>query len=288
MLSSYACAVPAIMGARTIDNPRDRLVTILVAPWASCSARLPVYLLLLPLLVPGKHQFLALAGLYGLGTAGLMLFAWIFSRFLGRGNAMPAVIELPGYKRPDWLQHSPPSPAPGAALHPSCRHGDFGGLDPAGWCRPIPKAPQLEKAAQLEQSYAGRLGKTIEPVIAPLGFDWKIGIGLLASLAAREVFVSSMSISYSIQEEDEDIGLRKLREVFEARRPDGTAVFSPLVCLSLLVFYVFALQCVSTVAVVRRETNSWRWAGFQFFWMTGSAYLASLLVFQIGRWLGFS
>ncbi|HRX55268.1 MAG TPA: ferrous iron transport protein B [Verrucomicrobiales bacterium] len=289
LLSSYACAVPAIMGARTIDNPRDRLVTILVAPWASCSARLPVYLLLLPLLVPGKHQFLALAGLYGLGTAGLMLFAWIFSRFLGRGNAMPAVIELPGYKRPDW--HS-------ILLQVWHRVRLF--IRRAGtvilavsillWVvQTYPKAPQLEKAAQLEQSYAGRLGKTIEPVIAPLGFDWKIGIGLLASFAAREVFVSSMSISYSIQEEDEDIGLRKLREKFsEARRPDGTAVFSPLVCLSLLVFYVFALQCVSTVAVVRRETNSWRWAGFQFFWMTGSAYLASLLVFQIGRWLGFS
>lgn len=290
LLSSYACAVPGIMGARTIDNPRDRLVTILVAPWASCSARLPVYLLLLPLLVPGQHQFLALAGLYGLGTAGIMTFAWLFSRMLGRRNTMPTVIELPSYKVPVWRS---------VLYQVWTRVRLF--IRRAGtvilaasiilWAlQTYPKASDEEKSAQLEQSYAGRLGKAIEPAIAPLGYDWRIGIGLLASFAAREVFVSSMSISYSIEEdEDEDRGLRNLREKFrEAKRPDGTPVFTPLVCLSLLVFYVFALQCVSTVAVVRRETNSWKWAGFQFLWMTVSAYLAALLVFQLGRAMGFS
>lgn len=290
LLSSYACAVPGIMGTRTIDNPKDRLVTILVAPFASCSARMPVYLIMIATLVPDERvpvltKSLALTGLYALGTAGIFAFAWLFNRLFKRGESSIHIMELPTYKAPAlrtvlthmWERSRLFVRRAGTVIL---------GASILIWAAEnYPKSGGDDPAIQLEQSVAGRLGKAIEPAIAPLGFDWRIGIGLVASFAAREVFVSTMSITYHVAEEAES---DELRDRFrEATRADGGPLFSPLTCVSLMVFYVFALQCVSTLAVVRRETNSWRWPAFQFAYMTLTAYLASLIVYQGGRWLGF-
>jgi ferrous iron transport protein B len=153
-----------------------------------------------------------------------------------------------------------------------------------------PKSPGADKATQQANSIAGKLGKTIEPVIAPLGYDWRIGVGVLASFAAREVFVGAMQITFRVEEsDDEDQTFRLTRDrLADAKRDDGSPLFSPLVCWSLLVFYVFALQCASTVAITKRETNSWKWALFQFGYMTALAYVAALLVYQGGKLLGFT
>jgi len=293
LLSSHACAVPAIMGARTIEHEKDRLITILVAPLASCSARVPVYLLLIAAMLPTETVpplFKAgmLIGLYSLGVIGIFAFAWIFNKVLQRGEAAPSIMELPTYKLPSL---------PSVVFQMAQRAWLF--VKRAGtiilavtvvlWAAdtyPKNDDPHLQR----EQSIAGRLGKAIEPAIAPLGFDWKIGIGLIASFAAREVFNSAMAITYDAGDDgDEESQRLVLRQRFrEAKRDDGTPAFTTLTFLSLLVFYVFAMQCVSTTAIVRRETNSWRWALFQIAYMTTTAWLASFLVYQGGRLLGFS
>ena len=153
-----------------------------------------------------------------------------------------------------------------------------------------PKSESDDPSVQSSQSFAGQIGKAIEPAIKPLGYDWRIGIGIVASFAAREVFVSAMAVTFSVEESDDDEAtLRSLRDrLREAERPDASPVFTPLVCLSLMVFYVFALQCASTVAIVKRETNSWRWPIFQFAYMTATAYIAALIVYQGGRLLGYT
>jgi ferrous iron transport protein B len=295
MLSSYACAIPGIMAARTIEEPKDRLVTILVAPFMSCSARLPVYLLLIAALVssndvPVATQVGLMLTMYALGTGGAFFFAWLFKKTLLRGAPPLMIMELPPYRLPRlrdvfWQMIE--------------RGGIF--VKRAGtvilalsivlWFLanyPKPSADEPETDA-LAHSYAGRAGHAIEPVIAPLGFDWRIGIGLIQSFAAREVFNSSMSVIFSVEEsEDEDASRLKLRDALRAAdRPDGTPLFTPLVCLSLMVFYVFAMQCISTIAVVKRETAGWKWPLFQLFYMTGTAWVASFLLYQIGRALGF-
>ena len=209
MLSSFACAIPGIMATRTIESRKDRLVTILVAPLMSCSARLPVYALMIALLIPSVAPF---------EKAGIMLCMY-----------------------------------PGEAL---------------------------------SHSFAGQMGHAIEPVIAPLGFDWKIGIGLIGSFAAREVFVSTMSIVYNVETADKE-QTESLKETMRREhRSDGKPIYTPLVCVSLMIFYVLAMQCVSTVAIVRRETNSWRWPLFQIAYMTALAWTGSFLVYQGGRWFG--
>ncbi len=291
-LSSYACAVPGIMAARTIDSPKDRLITILIAPFASCSARLPVYTLLIGVLFPaGKVSALTQAGLmlglYALGTIGAFVFAWIFNKFVMKGSSSPMILEMPSYKMPALRS---------IILHVWQRARMF--LIRAGtiilgisiliWAASTyPKSNTEDKAVQMENSFAGRAGKLIEPVIAPLGYDWKIGIGLIGSFAAREVFNSTMSIVYSVESDDDD-NLQPLRDKLASEhRADGRLVYTPLVCISLLVFYVFAMQCVSTTAIVKRETGSWKWALFQLGYMTGTAYVLSLLIFQIGTALGY-
>ncbi|RFC46097.1 MAG: ferrous iron transport protein B [Verrucomicrobia bacterium] len=293
LLSSHACAVPAIMGARTIEHEKDRLITILVAPLASCSARLPVYLLLIAAMMPTETvppltRALILMGLYSGGILGIFLFAWIFNRLLQRTETGPSIMELPTYKLPALTS---------VAFQMLQRGWLF--IKRAGtiilavtivlWAaNNYPKNDN--PALQREQSIAGRLGKAIEPVISPLGFDWKIGIGVIASFAAREVFVSAMAITYEAGEIEDEEGQRMaLRQRFrEARRDDGSPAFTTLTYVSLMVFYVFAMQCASTTAVVRRETNSWKWALFQFGYMTATAWIASFLVFQGGRLFGFS
>ena len=291
-LSSYACAVPGVMAARTIDNPKDRLVTILIAPLASCSARLPVYSLLIAVLFPTKEvgawtQSLIMLSLYALGTGGAFVFAWIFSKTVMKGEASPMILEMPPYKRPALKSILLLVGQRAKAF--LVRAGTIIlGISILIWAASTyPKTDTEDKSLQLANSFAGQAGHLIEPAIAPLGYDWKIGIGLIGSFAAREVFNSTMSVVYAV-ESDDDENLDPLRDkLISERRPDGKPVYSPLVCISLLIFYVFAMQCVSTIAIVKRETGSWKWAMLQLGYMTATAYLMSLLVYQIGRALGY-
>lgn len=291
-LSSYACAVPGVMAARTIDSPKDRLITILIAPLASCSARLPVYSLLIAVLFPaGKVSAWTQAGLmlalYALGTGGAFVFAWIFSKCVMKGDSSPMILEMPPYKRPAlksilllvWQRAKAFLVRAGTIIL---------GISILIWAASTyPKSDTEDKSLQLANSFAGQAGHFIEPAIKPLGYDWKIGIGLIGSFAAREVFNSTMSVVYAVESEDDE-NLDPLRDKLAAeRRPDGKPVYSPLVCISLLVFYVFAMQCVSTIAIVKRETGSWKWALIQLGYMTGTAYILSLLIFQIGTALGY-
>jgi ferrous iron transport protein B len=291
-LSSYACAVPGVMAARTIDNPKDRLVTILIAPLASCSARLPVYSLLIGVLFPTKQvgawtQSLIMLSLYALGTGSAFIFAWIFSMTVMKGEASPMILEMPPYKRPALKSILLLVGQRAKAF--LVRAGTIIlGISILIWAASTyPKTDTEDKSLQLANSFAGKAGHFIEPAIAPLGYDWKIGIGLIGSFAAREVFNSTMSVVYAVESEDDE-NLDPLRDKLTSeRRSDGKPVYSPLVCLSLLVFYVFAMQCVSTIAIVKRETGSWKWALLQLGYMTGTAYALSLLVYQIGTAMGY-
>jgi ferrous iron transport protein B len=299
--SSYACAVPGIMATRTIASPKDRLITILIAPLASCSARLPVYTLMIAAMFPASgvstlQKALLMLGMYALGTTGAFAFAWIFNRTLAKGKGSLMVLEMPTYKRPA-LRHVAHYMLERARMFLTRAGTVILGLSILLWAAktyPKPGAPEPAdaaakveyRAAQLSRSIAGRAGHLIEPVIRPLGFDWKIGIGLISSFAAREFFVSTMSIIYAVEGDDESI--EPLKEKLAGDKwPDGRPIFTPLVCLSLMVFYVFAMQCLSTVAVVKRETNGWKWPLFQIGYMTGSAWLASFVVYQGGKLIGF-
>jgi ferrous iron transport protein B len=291
LLSSYACAIPGIMATRTIEDPKDRLVTILVAPLMSCSARLPVYLLMIAALLPNDRVSLAakvglMLLMYGLGTFGAFGFAWLFKRTLLKGEPPLMIMELPPYRLPKLRD---------VLLQMAERAGVF--LRRAGtvilaisvvlwFLSAYPKAPVgATRTEQLAQSFAGRAGHALEPVIKPLGFDWQIGIGLISSFAAREVFVSTMGVVFNAESEGENTApLRKA--LLDARWPDGRPLFTPLVCFTLMIYYVFAMQCMSTIAVVRRETNSWRWPAFQTLYMTGTAWILSFIVFHAGRAFG--
>ena len=292
LLSSYACAIPGIMATRTIENHKDRLVTILVAPLMSCSARLPVYLLMIAALVPNDRVPLMtkvgiMLFMYALGTFGAFAFAWLFKRTLLKGEPPLMIMELPPYRLPALRD---------VLLHMFERGWVF--LRRAGtvilgisivlwFLAAYPKAPDnTPPQQQLAQSFAGRAGHLIEPAIKPLGFDWQIGIGLISSFAAREVFVSTMGVVFNAQSEDDEDTEPLRQAMLGARWPDGRPLFTPLVCFTLMVFYVFAMQCISTIAIVRRETNSWRWPLFQIAYMTGTAWILSLIVYQIGRALG--
>lgn len=293
MLSSFACAIPGIMASRTIENPKDRLVTILVAPLVSCSARLPVYTLMIAVMLPGSfsawHKAGLMIGLYLLGLAAAFGMAWLFRRTLFKGERSLLLLEMPPYRRPSfrvtlarmWER---------SALFLTQAGTVILAISVIIWALstyPKPADPKATPAQALEGSVAGRIGKLIEPVIQPLGYDWKMGIGIISSFAAREVFVGTMAVIYSIENGEEDTPA--LREAMLAeRRPDGLPVFTPLTCLSLMVYYVLAMQCLSTVAVVRRETNSWKWPLFQIGYMSALAWLGAFLVFQGGRLLGFS
>ena len=296
LLSSYACAIPGIMATRTIEDPKDRLVTILVAPLMSCSARLPVYLLMIAALLPGDRVPVgAKVGLmmlmYALGTLGAFGFAWLFKRFLLKGEPSLMIMELPPYRLPrmrDVLQHM----LERAGLFLRRAGTIILGISIVLWfLTAYPKHPGGgTPQTQIAHSFAGAGGRVLEPVIKPLGFDWRVGIGLVTSFAAREVFVSSMAVVFSV---DHFAGGKRadvtpLRTALKsAVWPDGRPLFTPLVCLTLMIYYVFAMQCMSTVVVVRRETNSWRWPFFQIAYMTGTAWLVCLLVYQGGRALGF-
>jgi ferrous iron transport protein B len=328
MLSSFACAIPGIMATRTIESPKDRLVTILVAPLMSCSARLPVYTLLIAACIPNITVlgFLKLTGLtmlamYLLGIVVALFMAWLFKKTLLRGEPPLLIMELPPYKRPLlrvvlrhmwersklflrragtvilginillWFLATYPRSATIEKDFAARRAAVTQGTDAAGNSQAQLEALDNEEAgAKLRQSFAGHLGRIIEPTIAPLGFDWKMGIGLISSFAAREVFVSTMSTVYNVGKYDRSQGSStSLVQTLKAQRhEDGSPVYTTLTAVTLMVFYVFALQCVSTVAVVRRETNSWRWPFFQWVYMGVLAWGLAFLTFHLGHALGFS
>jgi len=292
MLSSYACAIPGIMATRTIEDPKDRLVTILVAPLMSCSARLPVYLLMIAALVPdGRVPVLTKVSImilmYALGTFGAFFFAWLFKRTLLKGAPPLMIMELPPYRLPrikDVAQHM----LERGWIFVRRAGTVILGISIVLWfLAAYPKAPEgATPTQQLAQSFAGRAGHLLEPVIKPIGFDWQIGIGLISSFAAREVFVSTMSVVFNAESTDDNTAPLRTA-LLGAKWPDGRALFTPLVCITLMIFYVFAMQCMSTIAVVKRETNSWKWPIFQTCYMTGTAWILSFIVFQGGRALGF-
>lgn len=300
LLSSFACAIPGIMATRTIENPKDRLATILIAPFMSCSARLPVYTLMIAAFFSGKMVFgfislgaLLIMAMYLLGIAVAVCVAWILKRTILKAPAPPLVMELPPYRTPNFLT---------IFQLIVQRAGLF--LKRAGtvilaisiilWALVtfprIQKNPTLDettqKSVQTKNSFAGQAGHLIEPVIEPLGFDWKMGVALIASFAAREVLVSTLSIIYNVGDDAESESI--VKAVQEAKREDGTRAWTPLTALTMMVFFVLACQCMSTLAIVRRETNSLMWPAFMFAYMTVLAYVVSLIVYQGGRLLGFT
>jgi ferrous iron transport protein B len=309
LISGFACAVPAIMSARSIENRKERLLTILVTPLISCSARLPVYIILIGLVIPNTYfwGFLSLQGLvmmalYLLGLVMALVVSYVAKWFIHINEKSFFILELPTYRAPRWnnVIHTMISKAKifvtdagkvimviSLILWALSSFGPDKRMEAVEQTYQTAKAKginleQVERdyaAAKLENSYAGILGKSIEPSVRPLGFDWRIGISLITSFAAREVFVGTMATLYSVGEDDEGLLLRDKMKA--ARKPDGTPLFTLATGLSLMVFYVFAMQCMSTLAVTKRETKSWKWPIIQFIYMTGLAYLMSLLVYQL-------
>jgi ferrous iron transport protein B len=297
----------------------------------SCSARLPVYTLLIAACIPDRRvlgflklQGLTLLAMYLLGTVMALLMAWLFKKTLLKGETPLLIMELPPYKRPVikvvlrhmwdrsqiflrragtvilgisillWFLATYPK-SPGLerefaqkrqALQAAAASAPDGEKLSAG---PLEALDREESGAKLRRSFAGQIGRVLEPTISPLGFDWKIGIGIVASFAAREVFVSTMSTVYNVGEyRKTQEGTRSLAQTLQAqRRSDGTMLYTPLLGITLMVFYVFALQCASTVAIVRRETNSWKWPLFQWAYMGAMAWILAFVTFQLGRFLGF-
>ncbi len=296
LLSGFACAIPAVMAARTIDNRRNRIVTILLIPLMSCSARLPVYTLLVAAFVPNKIFFgfmslqgMVFTGVYFLGMFTAILVAWILKKIYPPKSSQVMMMELPPYRVPllssVWWQiydrgKSFLATAGSIILAVSIILWFLASF-PRG-----DNFQQLSSRERIEQSYAGQIGHAIEPVIKPLGFDWKIGVGLITSFAAREVIISTLSTLYNIESESNT--QRSLTQALrEDHYPDGKPVYDFLVALSLMVFYVYAMQCMATFAIVRKETNSWRWPFIMMAYLTSLAYVASLVVYQGGRLLGF-
>jgi len=311
MISGFACAVPAIMSARNIENRKERLLTILITPLMSCSARLPVYTILIGLVIPQTNllgflsvQGLVMMGLYLLGLVMALIVSYVAKWFINIREKSFFILELPTYRSPRWNNVLPTminkarifvmdagkiimiislvlwglsSFGPGNTMQNLTQQYDQMKTQPGA------AIAQLDKeyhTAKLENSYAGIIGKSLEPAIAPLGYDWKIGIALVTSFAAREVFVGTMATLYSVGDTDE--GSLLLKEKMKAAvKPDGTPVFTLATGLSLMIFYVFAMQCMSTLAVVKRETRSWKWPVIQLIYMTALAYLMSWVVYQI-------
>lgn len=296
LMSGYACAIPGIMATRTIDSWKERLITILILPLMSCSARLPIYTLLIGAFIPSVLVlgFISLQGLtmvfmYFLGTATALLLAMVFSRFIKIEGKSTFVMEIPPYRVP--LMRS--------VIRQVYIRGKLF-LFNAGkiimaisivlWFLAYFPRDLDENAAQnsIENSYAGKIGHALEPVIKPLGYDWKIGVGLIASFAAREVVISTLATIYNVEGKEE--GLVNLSEAMQAdiNPRTGKKRYGLLMALSLMVFYVFAAQCMATFAIVRSETNSWRWPLFMVVYMTGLAYFLSFIVFQAGTLIGMS
>ena len=279
IMSGYACAIPGIISTRTIDSWKERLVTILVLPLISCSARLPVYALMIGAFIPLKLQGITMVAMYFLGTVTAFILAKVFSKFLSEKSNPSFIMELPSYR----------VPIVSSVLWQVFNRGKLFLID-AGKVIMIISiilwflASFPTNASNVEESYAGKIGHTVEPLIEPLGFDWKIGIALITSFAAREVVVSTMSQIYNLDNDDDD-DEQQMVKVQDAVANDPH--YSPLIAVSLMVFYVYAAQCMATFAVVRTETNSYKWPMFMIFYMTLLAYLASLFIYQFGTYLGY-
>ena len=299
LLSAFGCAIPAIMATRTIGDRKARLITILVAPLMSCSARLPVYTLMIGAFIPpisvlklGRFTLLTLPGvtmisLYFLGMVAAFGAAYVFHRTLLKGVSPTFLMELPPYRPPAWK--SVLYQMWERALQFLQRAATvILAISVVLWfLKSYPKSPDLPPDKQIEISFAGRAGHLMEPVIAPLGFDWKIGVGIVASFAAREVFVSTMGIVYNVEDDEEGIHKNLQDRMRSDINPKtGKPVFTPLVAVCVLVFFVLAMQCGSTLAVVRREAGNWGWAIFQFCYMTGLAWIVTFLVYQVGSRMG--
>ena len=294
LFSSYACAIPGVMATRTIDSAKERMVVIFVAPWMSCSARLPVYFLLVPLLLHEKEgswkQALVLFAIYALGTVSAFVVARLLRGRLGPDETPHHfMLELPPYRAPQWSYIIRHLVDRGRAF--VVRAGTvILGLSILLWAlSTYPKSVGDDESEALAHSAMGRIGAVIEPAVKPLGFDGRIGTAVLTSFAAREVFNSSLAIIFRVEEADDEERTRdRIRgRIAAATWPDGSPLFTPLTALSVLVFFIFALQCLPTSAVVARESGSWKWALGQFVFMSAIAYLAALAVYQGGRLLGF-
>lgn len=311
LLSSVACAIPGVMAARTISDWKERMITIMVAPLMSCSARIPVYTLLIALVIPKQQVFgifnlqgLVLFGLYALGLISALAIAYFMKFFIASKERGFLLLELPGYKSPQWKNV-------GLTVYEKVRvfvvdagkviltisiilwaAATFGPGDKMA--KAEQNATQLAEtrglndeekerliaSSRLEQSYIGHVGKVIEPLIQPLGYDWKVGISLITSFAAREVFVGSLATIYAVQDDGEE-NLRLIDRLKAEKHPDGTPVYSLAMGVSLMIYYVFAMQCMSTLAVVKRETNSWKWPLIQTLYMGVLAYVGALLAFNL-------
>ncbi|MES2591542.1 MAG: ferrous iron transport protein B [Bacteroidota bacterium] len=311
LVSGIACAIPAIMSTRTMSSWKERIITIMVTPLMSCSARLPVYTLLISLVVPGNktlgffnYQGLVLMGLYLIGFIAAMAAALIMQFILKAREKSYFIMELPVYRTPQWrtvgltifdkvksflLDAGKIILAISVILWFLSSHGPGNRFEQIQQKYESPEMVNMYgkeeiqsrvSSEQLEASYAGILGKTIEPAIAPLGFDWKIGIALVTSFAAREVFVGTMATIYSAGDSDDPLPLREKLHA-EVNPATGQPQFSIAVCFSLMIFYAFAMQCMSTLAVVYRETKHWKWPLIQFFFMSALAYLSSFVVYQL-------
>ena len=296
LMSAYACAIPGIMSTRTIDSWKERLVTILILPLMSCSARLPVYTLLISAFIPpitvGGYfnlQGLTLVVMYFLGTVTALILAKIFSRFIKEKSSSSFVMELPPYRVPITRSVIRQVFIRGKLFLVNAGKIIMAISILLWFLASYPKVDSsLTDVNPIHHSYAGKIGHAMEPVIRPLGFDWKIGIGLLTSFAAREVMVSTMATIYNVEDRgDQTVNLR------EAMRNDvdektGAPVYTPLIALALMVFYVFAAQCMATFAIVRQETNSWKWPLFMIAYLTILAYAGAFIVYRGGLLLGYS
>ena len=290
LMTGYACAIPGIMATRTIDSWKERLVTILILPLMSCSARLPVYALMIGAFIPPVRFFgivdaqgLTMVVMYFLGTVTALILAVIFSRWIKVEGKSTFIMEMPPYRVP--LMRS-------VFRQVYLRVKQF--VTDAGkiilvisvilWV--LASFPETDNSQNIKTSYAGKIGKVIEPVIRPLGFDWKIGISLLTSFAAREVMVSTLATIYNVESDDGNVV--KLTDALQQdKNPEtGKPAYTVLTGISIMVFFVFAAQCMATFAVVRRETNTWKWPLFMIFYMTGLAYVMSFIVYQGGLLIG--
>ncbi|MFM1793962.1 MAG: ferrous iron transport protein [Bacteroidota bacterium] len=312
MIGGFACAVPAIMSARNIENKKERLLTIMVTPFMSCSARLPVFTILASMIVPNKNilgiislQGLVLMGLYVLGIVIALLVSYVMNLFIKIREKSFFILELPVYRQPRWkniiftmIEKAKVFvfDAGKVIMIISLVLWAFSSFGPSEKRNEIEKRYetlikndpvnevryQTEKSSELlENSYAGIMGRSIEPVIEPLGYDWKIGIALITSFAAREVFVGTMATLYSVGENADENSETLRNKMHAAKRADGTLVYTTATGYSLLIFYLLAMQCMSTLAVVKKETGSWKWPIIQLIYMTGLAYFLSFIAYQL-------
>ena len=308
LMSGAACAIPAVMSARNIENDKERLITILVTPFMTCAARLPIYVVIIGLIIPDEKiygfnlQGLALLGMYVLGILGALGTAWVLKKLIKTNFKSYLILELPTYKMPVWrnVLITVWSKSSGFVIGAGkiilaisiilWVLGTFGMGEKFNNAEEIVKTAnpdltdsELENeitAYKLEYSFLGYMGQGIEPLVKPLGYDWKMGIGLISSFAAREVFVGTMATVYSLGDTDDELTIRQ-RMAQEINPNTGKPAYNLASGVSLLLFYAFAMQCMATIAIVRKETDSWKWTFIQMIFMTGLAYVAALIAYQI-------